>query len=854
MASGTDLVPLFTSSRASNGSGFQLHQAGIDVLLGAKLLTRKVALVGVHYATDNSQSTEESERGLFLSPSAVSVSKQNANMLLLVLQGVSLVEESFWGSLVFVLSSHVVVVTDGAISAAKIQTALPFLKDFARLQVVDGDGDTDRNELLLQELTPHLTWGAVDLKIKDMNGCDSPSTYFEQQLAGGSTDAQLLLKALVPVRDCVVLKSISFQGPNLPHTSPKLLTHVADRLDCKSFFGRYMDGALLVRLIRSLTHVMAAPDGSSIVLQRVVANVVATHWQELVQRAYEAYCDLLHARLSVYERTPVTAEYLVDVTERKLMSSHLQNNQQLDVADAEPGIYSAFDEFGNLKTHQMSEENANGRDNMATSPATAPLNTGLFSFLKNRAGRAFSKQVSRLPASRWNTSGRVGGQATTENYPDSRGGTLADVNEAEADLLVKPKAAGAPEQLLARCTACIASYLVPSEYLNTPSEMMPVDTVVLNAVHADGLDKANAVLEPFLVDLRGPASYNSDLSCPFDSTDLWVKLARVRRRFDRANEVSSAVFCGELLRYLHSVVLQKNETDTVAQQELRGRTESSIMLVDKKSVSGSVALTRVPLEMLTYKNNLEAMVSQYNFVSRGPQAAKVLGGFFHGPVRSQLRYLVQQEHDRFSAACEVKERRIEELKESLKSKERQVQRITKVNTEWSLQERRAIAEIERSHAEQKSSLEGAILGIETQIERALADQQALYQSTMQATRHTIDTVDRVADEGRMVSGYLERYEKGHVFTSRWRQYFYVLKHATLTRYKSKSEYEERGPPLEQPISISGYSVVRSRTDELKIKLVPADASRRMYRFRAPASVGREVWMKRFTEATQFRSR
>ncbi|KAE9102817.1 hypothetical protein PF010_g13973 [Phytophthora fragariae] len=122
---------------------------------------------------------------------------------------------------------------------------------------------------------------------------------------------------------------------------------------------------------------------------------------------------------------------------------------------------------------------------------------------------------------------------------------------------------------------------------------------------------------------------------------------------------------------------------------------------------------------------------------------------------------------------------------------------------------------------------------------------------MQATRHTIDTVDKVADKGRIVSGYLERYEKAHVFSSRWRQYFYVLKHATLTCYKSKSEYEERGPPFERPISISGYRVVQSRTDELKIKLIPPEAGHQMLRFRAPASVGRETWMKRFAEATQF---
>ncbi|KAE9358114.1 hypothetical protein PR003_g1454 [Phytophthora rubi] len=851
--SASSLVPLCTSSE---GNGLQLHSSGVDVLNGAKLAARKIALVGVLNVAEDEKSEPEPERGLFLSSSAVSVAEQDASMLLLVLRGVSLVDEPFWGSLLFVLSSHVVVSKAGPITGASFQAALPFLADFTQLQVAEGASDMDGNAALLKELAPRFTWGAVDLKIKDMNGCESATTYLEQQLATGSTDAQLLLSALVPVRDAVVLKSNSFQVPEEPHSSSKLLTHVAGRLECKSFFGRYMSGALLVRLIRSLTHAMAMPDGPPVVLQRVVTNVFAGHWQELVQRAFKAYCDLLHARLAVYERAPITAEYLVDVTERKLKANQAQDNQHSAVVNAGQGNFSVFDEFGNLKKQQVSEDGA--EDSMVTAANPAPLNTGLFSFLKNRAGRALSKQLSRFPTNRWSTSIRSGGQATAQGDNRGLGGILEDAEAAEAELLEEANAAQSPDLLLARCTASITRYSVPMEYLNTPSEAMPVNVAVLDTMHAEGLEEVNALLKPFLVDLRGPVPSSPELACSLDfhvgKKNLWAKLVRVRRRFERANEVSSAIFCGELLRYLHSVVLRKNETDTEdqqQQQQLRGRAVSSVMLVDKKSGNAPVALTRVPLELLTYKNNLEAMVSQYNFVARGPQAATVLAGFLNGPVRCQLQRLTEQEYDRFTAAWDEKESRIQELEESLEDKERQVKHITKANAEWGRQERETVAGIEQAHAEQVRSLQDAIRSTEAKIEGALSDQQVLYQSTMQATRHTIDTVDKVADKGRIVSGYLERYEKAHVFSSRWRQYFYVLKHATLTCYKSKSEYEERGPPFERPISISGYRVVQSRTDELKIKLIPPEAGHQMLRFRAPASVGRETWMKRFAEATQF---
>ncbi|CAH0481847.1 unnamed protein product [Peronospora belbahrii] len=831
----TNLVPLCTISSRSNDRNIYFHNEGINIFQDPKLLTRKVALVGVLYVPENAQDdglAAESDRGLFLSPiTAISAADKDVGMLLLVLRNVSLVNEPFWGLLLFILSSHVVVIKAGAITTASFQETLPFLEDFTHLKVCDMIVDGERNAFLLKELAPGITWGAIDLKIKDMNGCDSPSAYFEQQLVAGSTDAQLLLSSFVSVRDCVVLKSSSFQTPRDPYTSPKLLTHVADRLVCKSFFGRYMNGPMLMRLIRLLAHAVTSPNKTPLVLQHMVMNVVAVHWQELVQQAFKAYCDVMHASLAVYEPAPITAEYLVDVTERKLKANE-SNNLHVAVVDARQESYSVFDEFGNLKQHQVVEE-----DELAVHSAT------IFHDFLRTVGVARVEARARLCRNV-----AVGGL----------GDIREDAEAAEAELLKEASAVQTPEQMLTRCTASIGHYSVALKYSNISSEAMPVNNAVLDTVHADGLDEVNALLKPFLVDMQGPLPSSPELACSLEfrvgKKNLWAKLARIRRRFDRANEVSSAIFCGELLRYLHSVVLRKNETDAEQQQQSRDRAVSSIMLVSKKSERGPVSLTRVPLELLTYKNNLEAMVSQYNFVARGPQAATVLAGFLHGPVRNQLQHLTQQEYGRFSAACEEKKNRIKQLGKALENNERQVHHIEKANAEWGRQERKAVAEIENTHTKQLSSLQDAIRRAEAHIKRALADQQALYQSTMEATRHTIDTVDKVADKGRVVSGYLERYEKGHVFSSRWRQYFYVLNHDMLTCYKSKSEYEERGPVFEQPISVNGYSVVRSRTDELKIKLVPPGAGSRMLRFRAPASVGRETWIKRFTEATQFISR
>lgn len=105
--SGSSFVPLCTSSEGSDGRGLRLHNAGVDVLNGAKLAARKIALVGVLNVAEDEKT--EPERGLFLSSSAASVAEQDASMLLLVLRGVSLADEPFWGSLLFVLSSHVVV-------------------------------------------------------------------------------------------------------------------------------------------------------------------------------------------------------------------------------------------------------------------------------------------------------------------------------------------------------------------------------------------------------------------------------------------------------------------------------------------------------------------------------------------------------------------------------------------------------------------------------------------------------------------------------------------------------------------------------------------------------------------------
>ncbi|KAI9914251.1 hypothetical protein PsorP6_004964 [Peronosclerospora sorghi] len=845
--SANELVPLCTLSDERH---LQLHDEGVNFLHGSKLSTRKLALVGVfHVSEDDQDGGVASPRGVFLSSHTVSIVDQNVTMVILVLRGVSLVQEPFWGSLLFILSSHVVVVKAGAISTASFQEALPFLTHFAQLQVDETIVDEEENATLLQELAPRLTWAAVDLQLKDMRGCDSACSYLEHQLATGATDAHLRLRTFVPAYDCIVLKSSSFQVQSESHTSSKLLTHVAAHLECKSLFGCYLNGCLAVQLIRSLTHVMAAPEGASVVIQRVATNVFTAYWHQLVHQAFKTYGGFFYARLKVYERVRFTADYLVDVTERKLEANTSQTKHHVARAHAREPNTSMFDEFGNLIKQQHSDSD----DGSAVTPPVT-LNTGLFSFLKNRAGHALSKQLSRLSTTRWSSSIRSTSQGAIHNGTNSLNDIQEDIEAAQAELEQEPRVS--VDELLAQCAASIARFAMSSQEFKTPSEAMPVHPAVLDTVHAEAVDQVNTILKPFL-DLQSRVSSRVELTglvdCHVGKKMLWTKMARVRERFARANQVASTIFCADLLQYLHSVVLKKSERDKEVHEqheERRGRAVSSILLVDKTSGHAPVALTRVPLELLTYKTNLEAMISQYHFVARGPQSATVLVGFLHGPVRKQLTHLSHLEFHRFQCARDEHEARVHELDDGLKEKEQHLAALTAANAEWSRQEREAIAAIEHKFAEQMRSVQDAIDRMDTEIESAKAARHALYQSTMQATRHTIETVDQVTDKSRLVSGYLERYEKGHVFSSSWRQYFYVLTHARLTCYKSKSAFEERGRPCEEPISISGYTVVRSRTDELKLKLVPPGTGRPLLRFRAPASVGRETWMERFTQATQ----
>lgn len=867
-ANAVDLVPFCTCATGGDASELRLRGAGIDLLEGAKFSSRKVALLGVLQLQDGGASFP-GERGLYITRNAVGVADADAAALLCVLRGVDLRDEPFWGCLLLLLSSHVFLASQGPVTAASLGE-LAFLADFAQIQVLGEDADADGNTRLLQAFMPKLTWVAVDLKIKEMDGCESPAKYFEQRLAAlastissASEDVAaqqhaLLLTSLAKARDCIVVKSNMMSTPEgfaapQAFTSSKIVAHATDGgagLQPKAFFGRFLDGSQLLHLARSLAHAVGAARSTTLVLKRLVSNVLANYWKLLVASALEKYTDEIHARLVVYERVPITGEYLIDVTERKLSKFKTADKQAAgSVVNAGQGNFSVFDEFGNLK-RQPAQAPADSASSSSTAPSPA-LNTGIFSFIKNRAGRAFTKQFSLFPAtppSRKATpaaSAELGFIAEDQDDEDGEGGV---VSVRKASVPVE-----SPDDVLAKCTTKIKSYSVSLEYVNTPSEAMPVDATTLERIHGDALAKAMQLLTPFLVDLRCPSTVvtYSELACPLDfvrgKKKLLARINKVRARFERANDVSSAIFCAELLRYLHSVVLRKSETDNEVAQKRQQRMAKG----GSGNGASSAPMNKLPLELLTYKTNLEAMVSQYNFVARGPCATAVLIGFFQGPVRQRLSVLAQHEYDRFAHACDERLESITALEDSLQDKQRQVAQITSTTTEWSRQEAEAIADVERAHSEKVAQLRGEIQRASERVERALADQQALYQSTMHATRRTINTIDKVAEKSRMVSGYLERYEKGHMFTKSWRQYFYVLDHATLTCYRSKSVYEERGAPCETPIVLTGYRVERSRTDDLKIKLLPPEAGRSgMLRFRAPASVGRETWVKRFVDATQ----
>lgn len=865
-------VPLCTcASEGVSERELRLRGAGIELLESDRLVSRRVALVGVLHVEDDAATASDEftgERGVYVSTHVENASEQDASALTLILRGVDLQKEPFWGSLLVLLSSHLFVAHSGPVTSTSFNT-LAFLSHLMQVQVLDNGADDakpEHNTLLLRDLVPRFTWAAIDLKQKDLDGSESPSKYFEQRLTspskhGFDVDAQMLMLALLHTRDCIVLKANSLQPPDgfaTPHavTSSKLLAHALDGLQPKPFFGRYVNGSLLLHLLRSLAAAISSPHGSPVVLQRVVNNVYLNFWKTLVNAAFVKYTDVLHARLGVYEKVPFDAEYLLDITERKLQT------QQVAVVNAGQGKFSAFDEFGNLKRQASTDLHdgtaGGGATGSSASPTGSTLNTGIFTFLKERAERAFTKQFSLFENTSM-TAAKRGGASNLAHVPEADGDDDDDDIGASASRLTNPRAAVqllTPDDVLARCNAPIKAYSIPMAYLKVASESMPVDTMLLERLHREALDEAKAVIVPFLYGLRCTSVKLSEFVCTLNFSlgkhNLLRRIAQVKRRFERANEAASALFCAELIRCLHAIVLSKNERDKESQTRtptMRRNTLSVMHLTGENGKDAGPPLTKLPVDLLTYKNNLEALVSQYNFVARGPLAAKVMIAFFQSTVRNRLLQIAQKEYERFDHVCDSKRDKLEELEEVLEAKQRSVKQVESVNAELSMQEALVITEIEREFQREAATIERAIREANDKVESALVDQQALYQSTMQATRKTINTMDQVVVKNRLHLGYLKRFEKGHLFSKSWRQYFYALDNATLRCYASKSAYEERKPPIETPIILTGYNVIKSRTDEMKIKLIPPEAGQ-MLRFRAPVSVGRETWMKRFMEAAQ----
>ncbi|TMW62528.1 hypothetical protein Poli38472_005146 [Pythium oligandrum] len=844
-----EYVPLCTA--AAGSAELRLRGAGIDVLESSRHEARRVVLLAVLQREGVSTDASNEERGLYITTKSVNPHDVDAAVLLCTLRHVNLEEEPFWGSLLLLVSSHLFVAESGPISSTSFGS-MTFLSDFSQWQVLETPSG-EENSVLLREFMPSLTWVALDLKIKDMEGLETPSKYFEYKLAnppmhsGPDVEAQMLASGYFTTRECIVLKTNTLQTPNgytapQAFTSPKILSQAMENLHHKVFFGRHLSGGVMLHLLRSLAHCISSK--SPIVIQRVVQNVHLNYWKLLLESAYEKYTDMIHARLGVYEKVEFTAEYLVDITERKLQ------NENVGVVNAGQGQFSTFDEFGNLKRQTSSTSDTASEKASANG---APLNTGIFTFLKDRAERAFTKQFSRLSSTKSSSAAATATSAAAglNHIPEDE---AADEENEGEDF----KSLWNPEDILAQYNAPIKNYPVPLEYSTMVCEAMPVEVSKLEDIHREALNDAKNLIMPFLYDLRASSVQLSELACTIDfhvgKRNLFRRIRVVKERFALANEAASTLFCAQLIDYLHTVILRKGERDHEAQQSnpRYNRATSSVMIPQGRDGKAAAPLTRLPLELLTYKNNIEALISQYNFVSRGPMASRVMLGFFQACVRKRLLALAQKQYNQFAYASDDKEQRLTELEETLEATQQQVVQHQKGSEEAAMQEARNIADIELSHKDEILNLQDEITNTNEKIEKALNDQQALYQRTMQATRKTINTIDQVAVKNRGFKGYLERYEKGHVFSKSWRQYFYVLDQATLKCYKSKSAYEERDPPCETPITLTGYSVVKSRTDEMKIKLVPPEAGQ-MLRFRAPASVGRETWMKKLMEATQITS-
>ncbi|OQR93954.1 hypothetical protein ACHHYP_02010 [Achlya hypogyna] len=375
--------------------------------------------------------------------------------------------------------------------------------------------------------------------------------------------------------------------------------------------------------------------------------------------------------------------------------------------------------------------------------------------------------------------------------------------------------------------ANMREYEVPTKYIHQfKREKLPVPAASLDHVHYDSLTAASALLHPFtaLSVSREDACFVGAWSFRVGREQLDAAARRIWRDLALANAASSAAFCTRLVQSLHTAVLLKTNADE-----------------DK---------ARLVRYLIAYRSNVEALVSQYEFIAKGPAASAVLAGFLSTVVRHRLLGAVGASVAHFDATYGALAEQVQAATATLASLEAAIAGAEETRKACVRKEMEQEAAVAQRKEEQLATLQGAIAETQAQINLALREKEALFANTVQTTQATVATVEIIAKKPKEYAGYLFRQEGGGLFGHKWKQSYFVLKDGRFLSFKAKSYYEEGRESMEAPLSVSGYTVLQSSKNANEFKLAPPVAGR-TFVFRAPTDEMREIWVQKFNEASNY---
>ncbi|CAK4638594.1 unnamed protein product [Aphanomyces euteiches] len=466
----------------------------------------------------------------------------------------------------------------------------------------------------------------------------------------------------------------------------------------------------------------------------------------------------------------------------------------VDLTEINLGIKKSDDEFHVIDhgqgDHSVFDEYGNLKKTKAIAPPPdASLDVGILQFLKKKKG------LQRQPS-------------------------MAVVRPAQdnEDVLVEPY------------FERIRAYQVPVKYIqNQPREKMPLDARQLAARHEDCVDLAQAQLEPFTsLSIRGQDEvFTGKWSFEGARGVLETSLASLRREFEAANVAASTAFCTKLVRYLHNVVIEKTHADDV-----------------------STSQSKLMVFLIAYRGNIEALVSQYRFLAKGPAADAVLAGFLQAVVPRQIHKAVFAAHKTFEGQQAKLVDAIASGKQTLVELNQSLADSNGVRADCLRREMENQRLVDERKADQARMIESSIMETQQQIDRALREKDALFAKTVETTQATAATVEIIAKKPKEFSGYLFRQEGAGLLGKKWKQSFFVLKDGRFLCFKAKSYFEEGRESMEPPINVSGYTVLESRNHGNEFKLAPPTAGR-TFCFRAPTDEDKQTWVQKFNEASNY---